>query len=288
MPKHNSDKARNDRALRFYRDVLGLERLHYGIWNDGDELSFEALKNAQRRYEDLLVDSVPEGSERVLDVGCGTGELCLTLKRLGFAVEGLSPDRNQKKVFAEKVLAPFHFTTFESFEAEENRYDCIVMSESAQYIPLDRLFENASRLLRPGGRLIVCDYFVVDHDAGPLSRSGHCYQRFLSRAGASDFEIVSQRDITEETARTLDMGKLLADRILLGFEILTERVRQRHRLTSKLVAWFFRKKIAKIHEQLELLDAKRFCQAKRYELFVFKSLKTASPKGESASDLGAA
>ena len=104
-----TEKAKNDRALHFYRDVLGLERLHYGMWLPDDPLTMEALQAAQKRYEDFLIENVPEGVERILDVGCGTGELCLNLKRKGYLVEGLSPDINQKAVFAEKIDAPFHF-----------------------------------------------------------------------------------------------------------------------------------------------------------------------------------
>lgn len=274
----SSEKATNDRALRFYRDVLGLERLHYGIWDECDELTFEALKTAQHRYEDFLIDSIPEGSTRVLDVGCGTGEMCLNMKRRGFEVEGLSPDRNQKKVFAEKLESPFHFTRFEEFEPEENRYDCIIMSESAQYIPMDRLFAVARKALKPNGHLIVCDYFVTDHDAGILSKSGHDYDSFLESASRSEFKIVSRRDITKEAAKTLDMGKLLAERILLGFEIFTERFKSKNARIYGFVKWLFRKKIANIQEQMELLDAKRFSEVKRYEFFLFEALPSTVSK----------
>ena len=43
-----TEKAKNDRALRFYRDVLGLERLHYGMWLPDDPLTMEALQAAQK------------------------------------------------------------------------------------------------------------------------------------------------------------------------------------------------------------------------------------------------
>ena len=43
---------KNDRALRFYVEVLDLERLNYGLWLEDDELSLTNLKKAQKRYED--------------------------------------------------------------------------------------------------------------------------------------------------------------------------------------------------------------------------------------------
>lgn len=270
MAASRSEKASNDTALRFYRDVLGLERLHYGIWNESDELTFAALKEAQARYENFLLDSIPEGSMQVLDVGCGTGEMCVNLQKRGYDVEGLSPDRNQKRYFAEKLKVPFHPYRFEDFAPEAGKYDCIVMSESCQYIPIDRVFENAAVALKPGGHLMVCDYFVVDHDAGILSKSGHDREDFLAQAEASGYKIVSQRDITAETAKTLDLGKLLADRILMAIDMFTERFREKHGTCFRFVKWLFRKRIKKLVDQLPLLDSKRFSEVKRYEFFLFE------------------
>lgn len=270
MAESRSEKASNDTALRFYRDVLGLERLHYGIWNESDELTFDALKEAQARYENYLLDSIPEGSSKILDVGCGTGEMCVNLQKRGFDVEGLSPDRNQKRYFAEKLKVPFHHFRFEDFEPEEGKYDCIIMSESCQYIPVNRVFENAMTALKPGGHLMICDYFVVDHEAGIMSKSGHCREAFLKAAEKSGYKIVKQRDITTETSKTLDMGKLLADRILMAADMFTERFREKHSTCFKFVKWLFRKKIKKMEDQLPLLDSKRFRDVKRYEFYLFE------------------
>lgn len=270
MAESRSEKASNDTALRFYRDVLGLERLHYGIWNESDELTFDALKEAQARYENYLLDSIPEGSSKILDVGCGTGEMCVNLQKRGFDVEGLSPDRNQKRYFAEKLKVPFHHFRFEDFEPEEGKYDCIIMSESCQYIPVNRVFENAMTALKPGGHLMICDYFVVDHEAGIMSKSGHCREAFLKAADESGYKIVKQRDITTETSKTLDMGKLLADRILMAADMFTERFREKHSTCFKFVKWLFRKKIKKMEDQLPLLDSKRFRDVKRYEFYLFE------------------
>lgn len=284
MAESRSEKASNDTALRFYRDVLGLERLHYGIWNENDDLTFDALKAAQERYENYLLDNIPEGSETVLDVGCGTGEMCVNLQKRGFKVEGLSPDRNQKRYFAEKLKVPFHHTRFEDHSPEKGKYDCIIMSESCQYIPVESVFQNASIGLKDGGHLMICDYFVTDDSAGILSKSGHNREAFLKAASEAGYRIVKHRDITDEAAKTLEMGKLLADRILLAADIFTERFREKHSRCFKFVKWLFRKKIAKLEDQLPLLDAKRFSEVKRYEFFLLEKLSPAvSKEGEGAA-----
>ena len=72
----------NSRALSFYSNVLGLEHLHYGIWEQQDELTLANLKDAQERYQQAIIDLMPPADDTVLvlDVGCGTGELSKTFR----------------------------------------------------------------------------------------------------------------------------------------------------------------------------------------------------------------
>jgi SAM-dependent methyltransferase len=259
----------NDRALRFYHEVLGMERLHYGIWLPEDELTLEKLKEAQERYENYLIDNIPDGVMSILDVGCGTGIMTKKLIGLGYNAEGLSPDINNKAAFTKNVNATFHNITFEEFSAT-NQYDCIIMSESAQYISIGKLFENAKRALKKGGYLMILDYFVLKNASGALSKSGHHYDNFMNYIHNNDLTIVSEHDITESVTKTLDTGKLFVDRAYKALEIGTDRTRTKHPYLCKFLLWLFRNKIKKVERQIILLDSQEFKKNKVYSFFLLQ------------------
>lgn len=259
----------NDRALRFYNEVLGLERLHYGIWLQDDELSIEKLKKAQERYENYLIENIPDGVKSILDVGCGTGILTKKLIDLGYNVEGLSPDINQKRIFTENINAAFHHLAFEDF-SETDRYDCLIMSESAQYINIEKIFENSKRALKKSGYLMICDYFVLKNASGELSKSGHDYEVFMNYIKNSDFTIVLENDITESITKTLDIGMDFVERIFKGLDIGTEKLRERHPHISRFLLWLFKGKIEKLEKQIQLLDSNEFKKNKTYRFILMQ------------------
>lgn len=259
----------DDRSLRFFNEVLGLEHLHYGLWNGDEPVNLENLKEAQRRYESHLVSKIPAGVRTILDVGCGTAALSARLKGSGYEVEGLSPDRRQKDLYLRKVQSPFHAARFENFTPEK-RYQCVIMSESSQYIPLERLFENASRCLEPGGHLLVFDYFVRNHADGIFRKNGHNLDAFLAEAKQRGFELVESDDVTERVIKTLELAKSLSDKSVIAIDIATDRFRTRHRYCTRLVLWWFRKKIAKLQKQRLLLEPDKFRENKCYVLLVFR------------------
>lgn len=259
----------NDRALRFYNEVLGLDRLHYGMWEPGDELTFQNLREAQIRYEDFLVQHIPSDAKTILDVGCGTGMLVKNMLSQGYAAEGLSPDIHQKRNFAENIDAPFHHLGFEDFKAKK-AYDCLIMSESAQYINMTKLFKNASDSLKPNGYLMVCDYFVFNKARGEIGKSGHNIETFKGLIDQSEFRLVKEEDITSKITPTLDMGKDLAARVMLALEIGTEKFRIKHPIVTRIVLRMFKKKIEKAKRQEILLDSKTFSENKTYRFFLFQ------------------
>jgi len=229
----------------------------------GCPLTLEGLKVAQQRYEDLLIENIPEGARSVLDVGCGTSALCRRLRDAGYAPEGLSPDRTQGERFRSELDLPFHACRFERFDPP-HRYDVVLMSESCQYIPLDRIMDQVKTCLKPGGHWLICDYFVREHAQGKLAKSGHPVPRFQTLADEAGFEKLEERDITDEASRTLELAQDAVERMLLGADILTEKFRRKHPWLTRLLFRLARKKWRKLQGERILIDPEAFRANKRY------------------------
>ena len=262
---------KDSRALRFYADVLGLAHLHYGLWHGDEELTLANLKAAQTRYQQAIIDLLPAPPARVLDVGCGTGELSKALKALGYEVEGLSPDINHIASYAEKVGQPFHHCGFEDFEPQQT-YEVVIMSESCQYVHLDKLFPVLLAAMEKDAIWIVVDYFVKDGVSGVLAKSGHTYTMFHRAVAHSQLTMDYDRDITEAVLPTLDFAADLVGRGELALSMLKQRIDQRSFVLSKVVnfiLWLARKETEKIEENRILIDSAAFKEAKTYRLMRF-------------------
>ncbi len=253
-------------------DVLGLEHLHYGLW-DGDPLTLDGLKAAQERYTDHLIDLIGSQASSILDCGCGTGATALKLRAHGFEVEGLTPDSYQHQTFLARAGLTCHRARFQEFQPTR-RYDVVLMSESCGYIPVDRLFQ-AVRRAAPGGTWLVADYFSLYKDDSKLSKSGHLLDQFLAEARAAGLEMEYEEDITDKTTPTLDLARTTVDEKLLPAlrmlgEWLADRYPVRYPPLFKTVKFLLRKPIAKAESQRVLIDSDAFRSAKRYMIYKFR------------------
>ena len=113
---------------------------------------------------------------RVLDFGCGTGGVtCLLVSEHG-AGEVIGIDIQPRVLArAERLLAARGLSDRISFrrvdpgplDLPDRSFDAVVSVGAIIHHPdQDRLFRDFRRILRPGGRLIVSDWYATD---GPLS-----------------------------------------------------------------------------------------------------------------------
>jgi O-methyltransferase StaMB len=148
-------------------NLLTRYNLHAGYWDDpGSEVP---ISEAADRMTDIMIEKLKIGSgSHVLDVGCGTGGPGVRIARVtGARVTGISVSREQVKVanslaestgLAERVV--FQYANAMEMPFPTQSFDAAIALESIIHMP-DRgqVLSQISRSLRPGGRLVLTDFF---------------------------------------------------------------------------------------------------------------------------------
>ena len=259
------------------RHFFNIEHLHYGYWTNGLAVNMANFPAAQEKYTEYLLEHVPEGVKTILDVGCGTGKNARRLADMGYKVDCVSPNNYLSERTRE--LLGEGSTVFECEYEEletERRYDCILFSESFQYINLIKGIEQTVRLLNDGGYLLVCDVFKrfkKDKKGKRMVGGGHRIEKFLMHADAAGLEKVVDEDITDETAPTIE---ILDDAMVKvggpALEASLKFLHGRHPLVMRILCWKSRKKLEKFRGKY--IGGRRtsddFRAYKTYRLFVYK------------------
>ena len=126
-------------------------------------------------FEEFAREHLPALPARVLDVGCGQGELTTALSVAGYDVLGIDP------------LAPHQDDLFRRLKLEDvegsESFDAIVASYSLHHIrDLDAGLDKIAELLRPGG-VIAVDEFAWDRLDDTTLDWLYGQQRALAAAG---------------------------------------------------------------------------------------------------------
>ena len=218
QPISPSDVARHyDQLDRFYREIWGAH-VHHGLWRTGRETSDEAT----RAMTDLVAAKAQlRPGMHVCDVGCGYGETSRILAReFGVHVTGLTISPTQQ-AYAESVKRPDDQLEFFVEDWQENKrpsdsFDALIAIESTEHMKDKALvFHEAARVLKVGGRLVVCAWLAGDplktwqqrHLIEPVCREGRLpamgtegeYRTWIEAAG---FRLTGATDLSEQVSRT--------------------------------------------------------------------------------------
>lgn len=139
--------------------------MHYGYWDENTKNLSEALYNINKVMKDRAGIT---SNMNVLDAGCGVGGSSIWLgSHIGCSVIGISLSAkqvNSASKFAESVglseKVTFAQQDYCNTDFPNESFDIVWAIESVCYAKekLDFLSE-AYRLLKPGGKLIVADFF---------------------------------------------------------------------------------------------------------------------------------
>ncbi|WP_283136125.1 class I SAM-dependent methyltransferase [Rhizohabitans arisaemae] len=118
--------------------------------------------NHNVHYQPLILDLIPDGCKRALDVGCGDGLLVRKLAARIPVVTGA--DRSAEMIgLAQAESRHLHNVTFVEADylddahglLSEGRYDLVIAVSVVHHADFGRALEGLARLLTPGGRMIV-------------------------------------------------------------------------------------------------------------------------------------
>lgn len=169
------------------------EHIHHGYWPTQESEAAQTKEEAQVNLVQLLLDlSRLPADATVLDVGCGVGGTSRYLaSERGCAVTGITISTKQVEI-AERLtkaaarsegrdarpdadgfvnlgkgkvrfieLDAEKMATF--FAGQDGTFGAVWISEALSHFPnKDLFFENAYRVLQPGGKLVLADWFKAE------------------------------------------------------------------------------------------------------------------------------
>lgn len=266
----------NDIFLRLLHRLFHVEHLHYGYFGSGIKPQLANMAQAQSAYVKHLLSFLPRQARKVFDVGCGTGGVASELVKKGLNVTCIAPDAYMVDMTEKRTQgrAKYFVDLYENVtdQVEAGTFDLILMSESCQYIKPDPGWANHVRLLRPGGWILVADFFKIKQpDERNPSKSGQPLDDFLRRASENGFKVVKKDDITDRVAPTMDIYQdIILNKAFPVVQAIFELVERRFPFVYRTLKRLFGAKIEKIKSKYEKQGSALFREYKRYMIFLLQ------------------
>lgn len=143
------------------------------IARDYDRMNHLMTLGLDKCWRKRAVKELPAGGSRrsVLDVACGTGDMCLLLAKQGAAVTGVDLSEEMLAIARKKVAsAKFQFSTFNFQISDAERlpfpdasFDAVTCAFGVRnFVHLERGLAEMLRVLKPGGTMAILEMATPD------------------------------------------------------------------------------------------------------------------------------
>jgi demethylmenaquinone methyltransferase/2-methoxy-6-polyprenyl-1,4-benzoquinol methylase len=175
-----------------------------------------------RRWRKATVWSLRlPASGTVLDVACGTGDLCRELSSAGYQPVGV--DLSSGMLAHARTTAPLLHADALQLPLAAGTLDGAVSGFALRnFVALEPLFAELARVVRPGGRIALLD---VATPTSPWLRAGHAmyFGHVVPRIGALLSDRDAYRYLPESVAYLPDPSALLQQIAGAGFDQVARR-----------------------------------------------------------------
>jgi cyclopropane fatty-acyl-phospholipid synthase-like methyltransferase len=196
--------------------------VHFGFYDEHSSNHSDALMNTNRVLAEVA--NIKQG-EKVLDAGCGKGGSCFWLAiNKQVEVTGITPVQSQindcntqAEVLNLKKQTSFVLADYCNTPFEDQSFDVVWACESLCHAKDKAIFyQEAYRILKPGGRLIIAEYIRNDR---PLTTNGEALlaswlnrwaiddldtkEEHLSHATKAGFQNIHIQDVTKNVRTSL-------------------------------------------------------------------------------------
>lgn len=237
----STDELKSDAEKHYddcYRDYLfawcNRENLalHYGYWDAQTTSHHQALLNKNQILYELAEIS---SSDHVLDAGCGIGGSTIWMaKHFNNQVTAITISKQQAKYAQQHAkrlgvseLVDFKVSDFCATPFSDESFDVIWGLESVCHaLNKADFLKEAYRLLRPGGRIVVCDGFILRREFteeewrdivtclnGWAVPNLCARDEFYQLLEQNKFQKIAFKDITTETQPSSDYMYKVAKRL---------------------------------------------------------------------------
>jgi len=192
----------------------------------------------ETRYTyDFVKRFLPRGCRRILEVGCGTGELAARFSKDGYSVVAIDSDRDSIAV-ARRLGVDAHVATWPDFTS--GQFDAVLFTRSLHHIhPLDESVRHAADSLARGGFIIVEDFAYESTDEKTL----RWFASAVHLLEATSLLTVSDEFLDKVLSKTATLKAWRENHeneLHTAVEIVAQLEKTLDRVTTERAAYYFR------------------------------------------------